>query len=87
LNKYVEGFEETAKEKGIDHAAAAFVQACDRRAEAEQLLISILSLSRSLDPNDVARTRTDAARREVLALIEGGGERAPELRIAEPVSR
>jgi len=70
----------------VDHAAEAFVPACDARAEADQILTSVVALARHMRPNDVARTKTDAARREGIALIEGGGERAPELRIAEPLS-
>jgi DNA-directed RNA polymerase len=70
----------------VDHTAQAFLEAVDRRMQAERTLIEVVALTRNMGPNDVARTRTDLARGEVGRLIESGGEQAPELRIAEPVS-
>jgi hypothetical protein len=67
----------------VDHTAQGFLDACGRRAEAEQNLISITALVRAMGPNDVTRTRTDAARQAVAEFVQRGGEQPPELRIAE----
>jgi hypothetical protein len=69
----------TAAEE-VDAAAAAFVSACHRRAEAEQQLIATVALTRRMQPGDVARSRADEARLAVQELIERGGEAAPVLR-------
>jgi hypothetical protein len=68
----------------VDATAQAFLDACDRRAEAERNLIETVALVRHpMKPNDVSRSRTEAATRAVGDLIESGGERAPELQIRE----
>jgi hypothetical protein len=67
----------------VDHTAQAFLEAVGRCMQAERTLIEVVALTRNMGPNDVTRSRTDAAQRGVQRLMEGGGERAPELRIPE----
>jgi hypothetical protein len=70
----------------IDHAAEAFLAATGRRAEAERNLISVVALTRNMEPNDVSRATSDEAVQAVSAFVQRGGENAPVLWIAEPVS-
>jgi hypothetical protein len=70
----------------VDHTAEAFLAATARRAEAERNLISVVALTRNMGPNDVSRATSDEARQAVSAFVQRGGENAPVLRIAEPVS-
>jgi hypothetical protein len=65
----------------VNEAAAAFVRATEERAAAEARLISVVALTRRMDPNDVARSRTEQAVRQVSTLLLEGGEAAPVLRV------
>jgi hypothetical protein len=70
-----------AAAEDVDHACRTIVEAVDRRMAVERDVFALIGLAGRLpDPNAVARTRTDALRQAVHALLQAGGEQAPLLR-------
>jgi hypothetical protein len=88
LNELVGELEQDGRDaaEGVDRAAEAFLRAVERRTETERALIEVTALTRAMSPNDVARSRADEARAAVEAMLQGGGEVAPTLRIDVPVA-
>ena len=68
----------------VNAAAREFVDATLQRAEIEQRLFAVLSLTRVTRPGDVNRARSDQAVAAVTTLLREGGEVGPELRVELP---
>jgi hypothetical protein len=70
----------------VNERASDFLVAVDERRAAEQRTRGLCSLVMPMNPNSIPATRSDAARVEVARLLDTGGEPAPVLRLADPVS-
>jgi hypothetical protein len=87
LAALIDGLEENGRAAAgqVDHAAQAFLDACQARVQAETELTAVVALTRRMNPGDIAHSRADEARLAVQALIERGGEAAPVVRVELPV--
>jgi hypothetical protein len=88
LNELVAELEEDgrAAAEQVDHAAQAFLDAVQRRAEVDRALTETVALTRAMRPGDIARGRSEEATRAVTALLQRGGEAPPAVRIELPVA-
>jgi hypothetical protein len=68
----------------VDGAGRLFLEAVARRGEVERTLTEVVALVHRMDPGTINRPRSDAARREVEALLREG-EAPPLLRDRELV--
>jgi hypothetical protein len=70
----------------VNESASEFLAAVEERRAAEQRMAGLWSLVRRMEPNSIPASRSDEAAVQVRRFLDTGGEAAPVLRAAPPVS-
>ncbi len=76
---------ERAAEK-VNETATDFLAAVEQRRATEQRTAGLWSIVRRMEPNSFPASRSDEAAVQVRRFLDTGGETAPVLRVAHPVS-
>jgi hypothetical protein len=84
LAELTEDAERAAKK--VNERAADFLAAVEQRRASEQRTAGLWSLVRRMEPNTLPASRSDEAAVQVRRFLDTGGETAPVVRIAHPVS-
>lgn len=66
--------------QAVDDAAGALIAAYERREAIASRMNALSSMIRPTRPGDVSASRADALAREAGRLLDGGGERPPDMR-------